>query len=804
MSKISLKTAAKSRKTQFQQPSLHITTCDFAEISPVNILFTQPDEHYKINVGSFARMAPLAVPTFGSFKSQILSFFVPMHTISDRFEAFANRSEDASQKKVLPYFTNDQVFSYFANNFVGNITNDGELDAFHALVQRVDANQAHDFSFTLSPAEPRQFSVMPLADTGVIDGCLYYHDIDGNTESGAQLISLGVTQLLVDWRGKLASNKAFTYDTFPKSSSTYFACHQFEGSTDRRLVVHSFASSSNDHNIDPTQNLLNALKGYLNDKNLFPEEPSLATSNVTSTVSFVFVTSAPYSYYYSNGSYLVNYADAVGTGSGSGSGDGGSDDGVQTPPHVPSKPASSYYYKFTTRGRWLYKILLSLGYGINWTPDDHTELSFLPLKAFFRCIFDYIYPSAYVHKLALADSFTNDDMLSQSQAPFSDLMDKMMQLLYVPYDQDFYTQMWKNFNSVTNEDGREGVEYDVPNSSSYVSDGRDGSEDTTLTMAGSSMTAAKLSASGLRLLQAVADFVTRKNISGTRFFERAKAIFGFSYEESKHPYSKFLKSWSNNVDISDVTATTGAEYQMDGASIVQQLGEQAGKGIISGGGMTLSFDSNDYGFLVFIHRLVPNYGYYQGRKPWTLALKDPNDLFTAGFEDMGMQPVRNDELFADYTNNQDYFEGQPYGGKPDGVIGFAPRYNQFKRGFDFLTGDFRCKSRNEILKPYHMMRNIPIPARGEAVGVDGEEATETNYKRPLVLGLNFLFMRPYEFDRIFSTDSGEDYLNSSDHIISVFRFDVTSTKAMSSMGDSIPLFDKSGRDATFNYEGTQI
>lgn len=783
-----MKTAAKNRKNTFHQPSLHITTADFAEISPVNILFTQPNEHYKINVGSFARMAPLAVPTFGSFKSQILAFFVPMHTISDRFNAFANRSEDASQKKLLPSFTNDQIFSYFIQQYVGANYNGSTLDEFHALVQRVDQNQASDFSYTDLANVPAALSV----ESNLVEGQLYYKLIDKKNQYGSQLIDKGIDAYLVDWNGSVASNNttlwsnSFSPIVIRIRGVWRMSCYNYSG--DGSSIVPQMGDINESEEAQLLYQYFNSI-GVHNGSRVFwmAADSGARFWTLVPPYSNVYTSDSVYTDYYSQFSY-----------------DDTNDDGSQVEPSAPVRPAINSYYKFTTRGRWLYKVLLSLGYGINWTPDDRTELSFLPLKAYFRCLFDYIYPSAYVHKLALAESFTDDDMLSRSATPLADMLDKFMQLMFVPYDQDFYTQAWKNFNSVTNEDGREGVEYDVPNSSSYVSDGRDGSEDVTLTMAGSSMTAAKLSATGLRLLQAVADFVTRKNISGTRFFERAKAMFGFSYEESKHPYSFFLKSWSNSVDISDVTATTGAEFNMNGSSVVQQLGEQAGKGVIAGNGMSLSFDSKDYGFLVFLHRIVPNYGYYQGRKPWTLALKDPNQLFTPDFDNLGMQPIRNDELYAEYTNNQEYNQGQPYGGKPDGVWGFSVRYNEYTRGFDYLTGDFRCKSRNEILKPYHMMRNIPIPSRGEANGPGGEEATETSFKRPLVLGLNFLFMRPYEFDRIFATDSGEDYLNNSDHILCAFRFDVASQKAISSMSDRIPLFDKSGRDATFNYEGTQI
>ena len=124
------------------------------------------------------------------------------------------------------------------------------------------------------------------------------------------------------------------------------------------------------------------------------------------------------------------------------------------------------------------------------------------------------------------------------------------------------------------------------------------------------------------------------------------------------------------------------------------MGEQAGKGYISGDGK-LNYDVKEDGIILFLTKLVPSYGYVQGRKPWTIRKPNFFSLYNPEFDGLGNEAVRNDALFADYKSKAIYESGQDYGGRPNGVFGFAQRYTfGYKSGHDYLAGDFRLSSRN--------------------------------------------------------------------------------------------------------------
>lgn len=76
-------------------------------------------------------------------------------------------------------------------------------------------------------------------------------------------------------------------------------------------------------------------------------------------------------------------------------------------------------------------------------------------------------------------------------------------------------------------------------------------------------------------------------------------------------------------------------------------------------------------------------------------------FFDPNFDCLGMQAVRNDELYSDFRYNAMYKYAAKYGGKPDGIFGYSPRYTEYKCGRDLLNGDFRIPHMNTGLESYH-------------------------------------------------------------------------------------------------------
>lgn len=670
--KISVPTGAKTRPNKFDLGSLHITTADFGQLRPINILETIPGDKFNIDMSNFIRMSPLAVPTFGHLKSQILAFWVPMHTCFKGWSSFI--TEELRNSDVLhvhPSITNDQLCYMFSNR---------------------------------TPED-----------------------------SSMRVIDIG----------------------------HYTSLELLEREMKNRMISQSIVAYTwNEH------------------------------SDLVNVDGFD-VTNHDYS--------LVNT------------------DGTTS------------FYKLSWYGRLYLKILQSLGYSINWTFQDKTKMSLLPLWACGRINIDYIIPERFKSEFDELENWfeTNyvDFATIDDRQGSTDVLFLFLRSFLVMYEDNFYSNAWQDFMMPTSEIAQNAPYFENPNNSSpqrlfpfgggafnRVSVGGQSVEQ----MSGNDYAKwgsqangydsnsnssvirnySTLSAYALRAMQSVADYMQAKGILGTRFYERMQAIFGFSPKEYHHDYSVFIKAWTDDVQISDVTATTDA---YDNGSLAQQLGDQGGKGIISGQGHSLKFEADDYGFIIFYHRLLPVTSFYQGRKPWT-KLKSPLDYYNGRFDGMGMSPIANDELFADYKATSDYNNGQNYGGNPSGVFGFAPMYHGYKHGFDYLTGDFRLGI-GAMLKSYHMFRELPLPAPAKTPPV---AQVFGQARAPLSLDLDFMTINPSDYDRIFSEDTYVNDFNSTDHFICGFRFDVKAYRHMLSMTEALPWFDEDGERGTGQYHGTKV
>lgn len=382
---------------------------------------------------------------------------------------------------------------------------------------------------------------------------------------------------------------------------------------------------------------------------------------------------------------------------------------------------NSKNYFYTEKGRLFLKLLHSLGYGINYNASDTTQMSLLPLIAYMRVLYDYVYPSQYLDSLQLTKyfkCFTANELSSLwgTQNALFAFLTALVGMFSLPYRQDYFTAAWKDLNVP-------GATTSYP--SKYTADGTLISSDDDKVSADLDTASPALSAYAVQLLQRMYEFVTRNNIVGNRFADRIFAKFGIGSRKSDPDMSQFVGQHIQPLRIADVTAMSAAANQ--------DLGDLAGKMWSQGNGRLGNFETMDeFGYLMTLTFVQPKIGYYQGRRRW-VTCNGQFDFFQPEF-DMQMRAIRNDELFADYTNQVDYAAGVNYGGDPANTFGFAPNYSEFKKGDAYLTGDFRCKSLARNLDAYHLFRDLPTPSS----------------ESPLALNANFLFCQQHEFDKIFA------------------------------------------------------
>lgn len=420
------------------------------------------------------------------------------------------------------------------------------------------------------------------------------------------------------------------------------------------------------------------------------------------------------------------------------------------------------YYKFTTRGKRFYDILINLGYNINFTSADSSTHSLLPLLSFCRIFYDFYRNSA----------FENDNRIAPLEMWFSRACPVGLASAYITPDhvqlrslldcvwRVFYEQDYFTVNQVRNFAGND---YSFAESDNPSHEGSGKVSVTGVgtpyleTSSGSGFPNPIITQHGLDLLKGLADYVKRYALAGWKAADRYLARFGITLSDSKLNQSIYLGRQVLDLQISDVMSnadTTGAS-----------LGDYSGKGVFVGDSGKISYSADEFGFLICVQSCVPMTGYVQGRPRYLHHLKR-FDFYSPEFDRAGTQATRFDELYADAKTkaqvdhlNLLYDDGYAF---PDSVFGYLPRYAEYKVGRDILSGDFCLNTRNSQLDGYHFFRlfSFDSAAQDSLISISAE----------------FCRGEQEQFDRIFTDTTGH-----SDGITCVIRFIVDSYSPMSQL-----------------------
>ena len=406
-------------------------------------------------------------------------------------------------------------------------------------------------------------------------------------------------------------------------------------------------------------------------------------------------------------------------------------------------------FRFKDDYRRMYSLLLNLGYKINWiiwTPNhqyttDGTQFSLLPLLCYLRAYYDYYLPSRYTNTTTLRQIF---DKVSYDAEDLQTVLGYVRDTLYCNFDSDYFTASWLNPNSPLTQTSSQYVFQDV-STNAFVD--ASNSQTPELITPLKSTRQAVISQDSLNLLNAAYNWVVRQGLAGQRYFEQIFAQYGIKLPNILTRRCEFLGSTTSTVMTQDVTSTASTQV----GETVTALGDYAGKGHAASQGSNIKLDANDYGMLICIHNIIPDGGYVQGRNREVMHL-NRQDYFQPEFDCVGMQAVRNDELFAMCDSGSEVTSEH----QPNGVFGFLPRYSEYRRPYDNLSGDFVIDSRNTGMNAYHSFRLF--------------DPTELSQSFPSN-DIHFRQIRPdrdYEkpFTRIFNLTD-----DSYDHFICVFNID---------------------------------
>ena len=482
-------------------------------------------------------------------------------------------------------------------------------------------------------------------------------------------------------------------------------------------------------------------------------------------------------------------------------------------------------YNFTALGRMVWNNLQSLGYGLPQMIfglkqsdsaatgysaavalfpgglEEYIEYNYniYPLLALGRVFYDWIYPSAYVTQQGFGYLFTDQLYTSWLGYP-SETLSHVFDMLINCYDREFYTSLWQSPNRVA-----AGSQNNISMLSLDTAVDSNGDPSATATtrplnfvksgsaanlsspMNGNSpSTYNALTDHALRWLESLSDFVLRNNLGGTRVRDYFKSHFGFTPSSILDDQSSHIRTFTSPVTIQDVTnMSAGTVLDGSGNTTNNVLGEQGGKGV-SSGASTIKFEASEAGFILFVSSVVPSIGYYQGQKQFTRAINSPFDIYHADFDGVGMVGVPRRSLFSQYRTIVD-FAKVPLNTLKN-VLGYAPNYAEKKIGYDFLTGDFLLNSRNRGLESYHTFRDVLYGRNNLAI--DRQFMTVDN-----------------QTQRIFAytgQQNDQGLYEQYDKIFTFFSFSFTRYTDQKSLSESMPFFNKEGKDVDVEYEGTQL
>lgn len=462
--------------------------------------------------------------------------------------------------------------------------------------------------------------------------------------------------------------------------------------------------------------------------------------------------------------------------------------GVNDGESIPASDINDYVYDFaekmddtsyllytlTTKGKRLYNLLRSVGINFNYSPEDKTKISIMPLLAYARIFYDYYLPKRYsnVNKLRYyltLYSWTPDLALS--------FINDLANFMNIFYDDDYFTSSWETPNSpITEQQTYGSVRVIDPNNNVDGSGSFAGAVFNPKYGSGlnnpygndsiADLDGLKLSQFGISALKAVYDYGMRKGLAGNKYFDAIFSQFGIQLPELTLDVANHLGSSVVGALLQDVTATA----QTDNAGSVTALGDLAGKGHLYDDSFNINFTSNDFGYLIITSHIIPDVGYVQGLNKENQHITRLQ-FFNPEFDKLGMQALAEKELYNCFTNSEDYRLYSDNGLNTDQIFGYTPRYSEYKVGRDLLSGDFAIRSIGTDDDAYHTFRIFDDKFLRRNVSLNNMEFRILN---PALQGSNF--------DRIFN-DTNLDV----DHFICSYNINMSVQRKMSSLQDSLDL-----------------
>lgn len=338
------------------------------------------------------------------------------------------------------------------------------------------------------------------------------------------------------------------------------------------------------------------------------------------------------------------------------------------------------FYRFTKVGRFIYKLLRSLGYEVLWA-NKYNAVTYnaLALLAYCKVYIDWYANSQYLNSVdvLMFEKFVKyNDPTSNLSLTAADLYPLMVLIQNVVYDtDDYYVNAWDN--PVSPNSGQFtafGFTDPTATGGAYVFTNSNGSPE----MAINSSYPLSIGTTYIHeALKRLTDFQKRHALAGARSIDRVLAQYGVVTDSLKQQRSIYIGNQVVNVDIGSVYSTSTSTDQ-NGVS--SSVGDYAGAGYGESDGI-IDFTADEEGILLCIASIIPNGRGVQGYDRNNLHI-NKQDFFVPEFDSLGVQALEKGEV---YVSRNSAFAA--YDSDYQGVFGFTGRYGEYKRPKNFLTGD---------------------------------------------------------------------------------------------------------------------
>lgn len=362
-------------------------------------------------------------------------------------------------------------------------------------------------------------------------------------------------------------------------------------------------------------------------------------------------------------------------------------------------------YRFTSLGKFYFKILTSLGYTIVWDAKDYTLYSALPLLAYCRIYFDWYANQNYldssgvisVRKLFAYNDPTTPLLLSGTQLGL--LLDIIR---HVQYDQDYFVGAWDNpfapnggqYSGISFADVVRFTSNNTPGGFIELNDNPSDPEHGTPYM--SDQVQGYLGSQYLHdALKVITDYSKRHQLAGASNINRVLAQYGFGVKNMQVDRSIHIGGTTIDIETGAVfsTANTAAANQPS------TLGDFAGRGLAEGKS-AFDFKADEMGIQLSIASILPSGGLFQGMDENNMHIQKLQ-FFTPEFDGLGVQVIRKREV---YTSKNASFNA--LAADYDKAFGFTGRYGEYKRPRSWVSGDFRVPTRWDGADAWHLMREF--------------------------------------------------------------------------------------------------